>query len=129
MKPVYVLLATAAIFASAACNAENKTSGNSSAPIEAIKAPNGDWTKMVSATPEGGFLMGNPNADVKLVELGSMTCPHCAEFSEQADQKLINEYVKIGPGQLRVPQLRPRRSRHDRLADRPLRRARSASSR
>jgi len=96
MKPAYVLLATAAIFASAACNAENNSSGNSSAPIEAVKAPNGDWTKMVSTTPEGGFVMGNPNADVKLVELGSMTCPHCAEFSETADEKLINEYVKSG---------------------------------
>lgn len=96
MKPAYVLLATAAILASAACNAENKTSGNESAPIEAVQAPNGDWTKMVSTTSEGGFLIGNPNADVKLVELGSMTCPHCAEFSEQADEKLINEYVKSG---------------------------------
>lgn len=96
MKPVYVLLATAAILASAACNSENKPSGNTSAPIEAIKAPNGDWTKLVSTTPEGGFVMGNPNADVKLVELGSMTCPHCADFSEKADEKLVNEYVKSG---------------------------------
>jgi hypothetical protein len=73
MKPAYVLLATAAIFASAACNAEQGASGNSSAPIEAVAAPNGgDWTKTVVATPEGGFLMGNPNADVKLVEFGSM---------------------------------------------------------
>ena len=97
MKPAYVLLATAAIFASAACNAENKTNASKpSAPIEAIKAPNGDWTKMVTATPEGGFLMGNPNADVKLVELGSMTCPHCAEFSEKADKVLIDEFVKSG---------------------------------
>ena len=97
MKSAYVLLATAAIFASAACNAENNSSsGNSSAPIEEVQAPNGDWTKMVRTTPEGGFVMGNPDADVKLVELGSMTCPHCAEFSEQADEKLINEYVKSG---------------------------------
>jgi len=51
---------------------------------------------MVTATPEGGFLMGNPKAEVKLVELGSMTCPHCAEFSELADKKLIGEYVKSG---------------------------------
>ena len=72
--------------------------------------------------------MGNPNAKVKLVEFGSMTCPHCAEFEEQGGKTLIDNYVKNGPGQLRIPQLRPRSLRHDRLADRPLRRAEAASS-
>ena len=96
MKSAYVLLATAAIFASAACNAENKTGSSPSAPIEAIKAPNGDWSKLVSRTPEGGFLMGNPKADVKLVEFGSMSCSHCAEFEEKGGEKLINDYVKTG---------------------------------
>ncbi len=97
MKPAYVLLATAAIFASAACNAEQGTSSNSNAPIEAVAAPNGgDWTKTVTATPEGGFLMGNPNADVKLVEYGSMTCPHCAVFAEAGAPALVDKYVKTG---------------------------------
>jgi protein-disulfide isomerase len=40
-----------------------------------------DWTRTVVATPQGGFRMGNPNAPVKLVEYGSLTCPHCAAFS------------------------------------------------
>ena len=51
---------------------------------------------IVTATPEGGFLMGNPNAKVKLVEFGSMTCPHCAEFDEQGGEPLIDNYVKNG---------------------------------
>jgi len=97
MKPAYVLLATAAIFASAACNAEKGTNANTNAPIEAVAAPNGgDWTKTVVATPEGGYLMGNPNADVKFVEYGSMTCPHCAEFAEKGAPQLIDKYVKSG---------------------------------
>jgi protein-disulfide isomerase len=97
MKPAYVLLATAAIFASAACNAEKGTNANTNAPIEAVAAPNGgDWTKTVVATPEGGYLMGNPNADVKLVEYGSLTCPHCAEFAEKGAPQLIDKYVKTG---------------------------------
>jgi protein-disulfide isomerase len=97
MKPAYVLLATAAIFASAACNAEKGTSANSNAPIEAVAAPNGgDWTKTVVETPEGGVLMGNPNADVKVVEYGSLTCPHCAEFAEKGAPQLIDKYVKTG---------------------------------
>ena len=78
-----------------------------------------------TATPEGGFLMGNPNADVKLVELGSMTCPHCAEFAEQADQKLINDYVKSGRVSFEFRNFVRDRSRHDRLAHRPLRRHRA----
>jgi protein-disulfide isomerase len=43
-----------------------------------------DWTKTVVATPEGGFRMGNPKAKVKLVEYGSLTCPHCRHFAETA---------------------------------------------
>ena len=43
-----------------------------------------DWSRTVVATPEGGFRMGNPAAKVKLVEYGSLTCPHCAEFNREA---------------------------------------------
>jgi protein-disulfide isomerase len=55
-----------------------------------------DWTKVVVATPEGGFRMGNPAAKVKLVEYGSLTCPHCAAFSREGEQPLIQKYVKSG---------------------------------
>jgi protein-disulfide isomerase len=40
--------------------------------------------------------MGNPNAAVKLVEYGSMTCPHCREFDETGVGPLIDKYVKTG---------------------------------
>ena len=40
--------------------------------------------------------MGNPNAAVKVVEFGSMTCPHCAEFDEEAMKPLTDNYVKTG---------------------------------
>jgi protein-disulfide isomerase len=97
MKSAYVMLAAAAIFASAACNAEKGTNASTdNTPIKAIKAPNGDWSKLVSRTDAGGYIMGNPNADVKLVEFGSLTCPHCAEFDEKGGEKLINDYVKSG---------------------------------
>jgi protein-disulfide isomerase len=73
------------------------TSAANTAPIPAIPAPNGgDWTQTVVETPEGGFRMGNPDAPVKLVEYASLTCPHCAEFSEQAGPPLVNNYVKAG---------------------------------
>ena len=99
MKSAYVLLAAAAMLASAACNAEkgSEAAANSSTPIKPIAPPaGGDWTKMISATPEGGVIMGNPNADVKVIEFGSLTCPHCAEFAEHGAPELINKYVKTG---------------------------------
>jgi protein-disulfide isomerase len=62
---------------------------------KAAPAPARDWTRNVVMTPEGGFRMGNPAARVKLVEYGSMTCPHCAEFAEQGDASL-KAYVRRG---------------------------------
>ena len=99
MKPLHLLAATAAVLAIGACNSEQAPGSNaaSSAPIEAIAPPEGgDWTQVVTQTAEGGFLMGNPNADVKVVEFGSMTCPHCADFSENGAPKLVEDYVKTG---------------------------------
>jgi protein-disulfide isomerase len=99
MKSAYILAAAALMLPGAACNAEKGTdaTANSAAPIKAIAPPQGgDWTKMIAATKEGGVLMGNPNADVKVVEYGSLTCPHCAEFAEKGAPQLIDKYVKTG---------------------------------
>jgi protein-disulfide isomerase len=64
----------------------------------AAKAPAAvhDWTRVVAATPEGGFRLGNPNAKVKLVEYGSLTCPHCRAFDEEGVPTLLGKYVKNG---------------------------------
>lgn len=56
---------------------------SSAAPAKKTVAAR-DWTKTVVATPQGGFRMGNPAARVKLMEYGSLTCPHCADFSKSA---------------------------------------------
>ena len=100
MKRSQIFLASIAILASAACNAEKSSDAGaaaSGAPVAAVKPPpGGDWTQIVAATPAGGFMMGNPNASVKLVEFGSMTCPHCREFDETGMQPLIDKYVKTG---------------------------------
>ena len=55
-----------------------------------------DWSRTVVATPEGGFRMGNPAARVKLVEYGSLTCPHCAAFSRTGTAPLVAGYVRTG---------------------------------
>lgn len=55
-----------------------------------------DWARTVQATPQGGFRMGNPAAPVKLVEYGSLTCPHCRAFDQTGAPTLISTYVKSG---------------------------------
>jgi hypothetical protein len=59
-------------------------------------APAGkDWTQVVSKTGEG-FVMGNPNAPIKLVEYGSRLCPACGAFAREGYEPLTNDYVKSG---------------------------------
>ena len=96
-RTLFVALA-AASFATAACNAEQGTNqAAASRPVAPVPPPaNGDWSTVVTQTAEGGFLMGNPNAAVKLIEFGSMTCPHCAEFDEEAMKPLVDNYIKSG---------------------------------
>jgi protein-disulfide isomerase len=55
-----------------------------------------DWSRTVSATPAGGFVMGNPAAKAKLVEYGSLTCPHCRHFDTDGAPPLIANYVRSG---------------------------------
>lgn len=55
-----------------------------------------DWTRSVVVTPEGGFRMGNPTAKVKLVEYGSLACPHCRHFEETGFEPLVQRYVSTG---------------------------------
>jgi protein-disulfide isomerase len=72
----------------AACGSGGSTgSGNdvaAAAPVAAAKPPAGtNWLDTVSATPEGGYVQGNPNAPVKLIEYGSRACPYCAKFDAE----------------------------------------------
>jgi len=99
MKRSNLMIAAVAVLASAACNPEkgSDTAARESTPIEAVKPPaDGDWSTVVSQTSAGGFVMGNPDAKVKLIELGSMTCPHCARFEETGVPPLVEKYVKSG---------------------------------
>ena len=96
LKPIG--LAAVAALALAGCEqGADKSAGNATGKTGPIAAPAGqDWTTTVSQTPEGGFLMGNPDAPVKLVEYVSLTCSHCAEFARQAFVPLRDQYVKKG---------------------------------
>lgn len=90
---------TAAALALSGCNkqADAPAAGGNvaaaSGPVGA--APAGGWTEQVAATPEGGFRMGNPSAPVTLIEYGSLTCPHCADFDAEA-MPTLKQWVGTG---------------------------------
>ncbi|MEO6225624.1 MAG: thioredoxin domain-containing protein [Sphingomicrobium sp.] len=97
MKVRHFATCALGVIALAGCN---KNAGNqvASEPVKfehVTPPPGGDWTQVVNATP-AGYLMGNPNAKVKLVEIGALTCPHCREFDETGGPALVDKYVKSG---------------------------------
>lgn len=65
------------------------------API-AARAPSQDWSTAASRLPSGAFLLGNPDAKVRLVEYLSLTCPHCAHFESEAIPPFTAKYLRPG---------------------------------
>lgn len=51
-------------------------------------ASDSKWLETTAKTAEGGMLMGNPNAKVKLLEYGALSCSHCAQFSRESTAPL-----------------------------------------
>lgn len=66
-------------------------------PIAPIAAPAGkSWTDVVEKTGEGGYRLGNPEAPIKVVEYGALSCSHCAEFAKESFADLRDKYVASG---------------------------------
>lgn len=101
MKVRILLACTMAALALTACN-KDKAGGSAPAADETVQItqanppPGGTWADVVNQTSAGGYMMGNPNAKVKLVEIGSLFCPYCKRFEEQGVPVLIEKYVKPG---------------------------------
>ncbi|MDP9424400.1 MAG: DsbA family protein [Pseudomonadota bacterium] len=99
MNRCSLAFASATILLGGACSSEKPAEAKNSLEVAAAPVPapnNGDWSTIVEKTPEGGFRMGNPNAKVKLIEYGSLTCHICAEFEEQGGRALVDNYVRKG---------------------------------
>jgi protein-disulfide isomerase len=83
-----------------ACNKSGSDAGAgelSGQPIAAVAPPAGkSWVETVQITDEGGYQVGNPEAPIKVIEYGSLTCPHCAEFAETAGVELRDQYIASG---------------------------------
>ncbi len=93
MKIVPLFLAAVAL---TACSGESGNSSAPAAPVAAATAPAGTSWSTTTATTAEGYLLGNPNAPVKLVEYGSRLCPACRSLAESAYRPLIDQYVSTG---------------------------------
>jgi protein-disulfide isomerase len=51
---------------------------------------------LADAGPEGDFMIGSDKAPVTIIEYASMTCPHCAHFSETTFPELQKRYIDTG---------------------------------
>lgn len=92
--PLLALAPLALIACGETDGVDGVTSGE---PLAAIAAPEGtSWTETVAVTPEGGYVVGNPDAPLKLVEFASHTCGACANFSVTGKPTLKEKYIASG---------------------------------
>lgn len=104
MKVRTLLACSLAVIALAACNKNKDEGGGTSTPAAEDKIivttanppPGGSWADVANETSAGGVVMGNPNAKVKLLEIGSLFCPYCKRFEDEGAPQLVEKYVKTG---------------------------------
>jgi protein-disulfide isomerase len=59
--------------------------------------PPGDLAaELAKPGPEGDMVLGSDKAPVTIIEYASMTCPHCAHFSETTFPELKKRYIDTG---------------------------------
>ncbi|GMN12713.1 thioredoxin domain-containing protein [Altererythrobacter sp. MTPC7] len=92
------LIALPLALALAACGDEAETAGSlSGEPVAEVPAPEGQsWLDTVAVSDADGYIVGNPDAPIKLIEYASYTCGACANFIETGVEPLKSEYVESG---------------------------------
>lgn len=98
LSRVITVAAAVPLLAMAGCKKAENNATSSTPSVTAPTAPPAgkQWSDVVVPTNEGGLVMGNPAAPVKVVEYGSLSCPHCAKLSQDGMDKIANTYVKSG---------------------------------
>lgn len=80
-----------------ACGSGGEGEVSSAEPLPNVEAPEGtEWRNVVAKTEENGYLIGNPDAPIKLVEYAALTCGACAAFENEAYAEVIEDYVSTG---------------------------------
>ncbi|MCJ2185049.1 DsbA family protein [Novosphingobium sp. 1949] len=86
----------------AACGDKGSSDTSTGAPtsdtaLAKVAPPAGKaWSDVITKTGDGAYRMGNPDAPVKLVEYGALSCSHCALFAKQGYAKLRDDYIASG---------------------------------
>ncbi len=94
-------LAAVAALSLSACDS-GSGAGPSGDALPKVTAPAGQsWSSTVRATQDG-FVMGNPDAPLKLIEFASPTCGACANFSNNGASALKSEFVDSGRVSLEI---------------------------
>ncbi len=65
-------------------------------PARADDAATPSPADLAQAGPEGDVVLGSDKAPVTIIEYASMTCPHCAHFSETTFPELQKRYIDTG---------------------------------
>jgi protein-disulfide isomerase len=91
------LLASLGALALAACGDSKTDTAKPQDVMAKVAAPAGkSWSDVVAVTPEGGHVMGNPDAPIKIIEFASLTCPHCADFATESHDELKRDFIDTG---------------------------------
>jgi protein-disulfide isomerase len=91
----HLMIASLAALAVAGCKGNDAENATVSSATNVVAPGGQNWVETVAMTEATGYLMGNPNAPVKLVEYGALSCPTCAQFSVDSTEKL-KKYVAKG---------------------------------
>lgn len=84
----------------AACGSPSGTAGDagSEQPVAAkVAAPAGKaWSDVAAKSADGGLVIGNPEAPIKVIEFASLTCGACAQFSADSAGELKKDFIDTG---------------------------------
>lgn len=98
-KIAFATLAAPLALGLAACGSNGGEDGVASGePIAPIAAPEGtSWADVTTVSESDGYILGNPEAPIKVIEYASLTCPACAAFATNGPaEELKEEYVNSG---------------------------------
>ncbi len=71
-------------------------SQSSNLATELVGAANAQEAEEIDTSTITEMSMGNPEADVTVIEYASFTCPHCASFHAENFKKLKADYIDSG---------------------------------
>lgn len=91
-----IALSSLAALALAACGGAGDAASEQTVATK-VAAPAGKaWSDVAARTADGGLLLGNPDAPIKVIEFASLTCGACAQFSADSGPELKKDYIDTG---------------------------------